>query len=138
MADDGLSQYTWLRQQGEAPGAPGLPPRWTSSIKNLVSTAYSASSRIWFTLSHGIANEVYYATIDRPQVRDMGFLITDGETFFHEEKRDLERSFSFVDPDAPAPRQVNKDPEGRYTLIKDTITDPHAPVLLVPVRLEAE
>ena len=48
------------------------------------------SSRIWFTLSHGILNEIYYPTIDRPQTRDMEFLITDGETFFHEEKRDLD------------------------------------------------
>jgi glucoamylase len=135
---EAVPQYTWLDQQGEAPGAPGLPPRWTSSIKNMVGTAYSASSRLWYTLSHGIVNELYYPTIDRPQVRDLEFLITDGETFFHEEKRDLDRSFSFVDPNAPATRQVNKDREARYTLTKETITDPHAPVLLIRVRLEAE
>ena len=52
-------------------------------------TAYAGSSRIWFTCSHGILNEIYHPTIDRPQVRDMEFLITDGETFAHEEKRDL-------------------------------------------------
>ena len=131
-------EYLWLNQQGEAPGAPGLPGRWTSSIKNSVGCAYSASSKVWYTTSHGILNEIYYPTIDRPQVRDMGFLITDGETFFHEEKRDLERKFSYVDPSAPAPRQVNRDPGGRYTLTKETICDPHASVLLVRVRLEAE
>ena len=53
--------------------------------------AYSASSRIWYTISHGILNEIYYPTIDRPQTRDMEFLLTDGQTFVHEEKRDLER-----------------------------------------------
>jgi glucoamylase len=131
-------QYRWLDQQGEAHGAPGLAPRWTSSIKNLVGTAYSSSSRLWFTLSHGILNELYYPTIDRPQVRDMEFLITDGETFFHEEKRDLDRSFAFIDPTAPAARQINRDPMGRYTLTKETISDPHAAVLLIRVRVEAE
>ena len=131
-------QYKWLEQQGEAPGAPGLEPRWTSSVKNLVGTAYSASSRVWYTLSHGIVNEVYYPTIDRPQIRDMEFLVTDGETFFHEEKRDAERTFSYVDPNAPAARQVSKDPEGRYTLTKETISDPHAPVVLIRVRVDAE
>ncbi len=131
-------EYLWLNQQGEAPGAPGLPGRWTSSIKNSVGCAYSASSKVWYTTSHGILNEIYYPTIDRPQVRDMGFLITDGETFFHEEKRDLDRKFSYVDPAAPASRQVNRDPGGRYMLTKETICDPHASVLLVRVRLEAE
>jgi len=131
-------QYKWLDQQGEAPGAPGLEPRWTSSVKNLVGTAYSASSRVWYTLSHGIVNEVYYPTIDRPQIRDMEFLVTDGETFFHEEKRDVERSFAYIDPNAPAARQVSKDPEGRYTLTKETISDPHAAVVLIRVRVDAE
>ena len=49
----------------------------------------AASSRIWFTCSHGILNEIYHPTIDSAQVRDMEFLVTDGETFVHEEKRDL-------------------------------------------------
>ena len=47
------------------------------SAKEGVGTAYSTGSSIWFTLSHGILNEIYYPTIDRPQVRDMQFLITD-------------------------------------------------------------
>ena len=131
-------EYLWLNQQGEAPGAPGLPGRWTSSVKNSVGCAYSASSRVWFTASHGILNEIYYPTIDRPQTRDMELLITDGESFFHEEKRDLLRTFSYVDPAAPGPRQVNRDPEGRYTVTKETICDPHASVVLVRVRLESE
>ena len=79
MNDDNL--YRWLDQQGEAFGAPGLVPRWTSSVKDAIGTAYAASSRIWFTCSHGILNEIYHPTIDSPQVRDMEFLITDGETF---------------------------------------------------------
>ncbi len=78
--------YFWLEQQGEAFGSPGLEPRWTSSLKDAVCTAYSGARRIWFTCSHGILNEIYHPTIDRAQVRDMEFLITDGETFAHEEK----------------------------------------------------
>jgi len=130
-------EYLWLNQGGEASGAPGLPGRWTSSIKNSVGCAYSASSKVWYTTSHGILNELYYPTIDRPQTRDMEFLITDGESFFHEEKRDTERKFSYVHPAAPASRQVNSDPGGRYTLTKETICDPHSSVVLVRVRLEA-
>ena len=36
-----------------APGAPGIAPRWASSAKHGVGTAYHSSSRVWFTLSHG-------------------------------------------------------------------------------------
>ena len=84
-------------------------------MKDAVGTAYAASSRIWFTCSHGILNEVYHPTIDRAQVRDMGFLVTDGETFFHEEKRDLQSTFEYIHPEALGVRYVNRDPEGRYS-----------------------
>ena len=89
-----LPHYSWVEGQGHAFGSPGMEPRWTSAAKDTVGTAYAASSRAWYTISHGILNEVYYPTIDRPQTRDMGLLITDGETFFHEEKRDLDHEFA--------------------------------------------
>ena len=128
--------YRWLDQQGEAFGAPGLEPRWTSSVKDAVGTAYSASSRVWFTCSHGILNEIYHPTIDSAQVRDMEFLVTDGATFAHEEKRDLLTTFEYIDPEALGVRYVNRDPDGRYTLTKEIISDPHHSVVLQRVRLE--
>ena len=128
--------YRWLDQQGEAFGSPGTDPRWTSSLKDAVCTAYAASSRIWFTCSHGILNEIYHPTIDRAQVRDMEFLITDGETFAHEEKRDLISTFEYIHPEALGVRYINRDPEGRYTLTKEIICDPHHAVVLQRVRIE--
>ncbi len=106
-------QYRWLEQQGEAFGWPGLEPRWTSSVKDAVGTSYSGSSRAWFTCSHGILNEIYHPTIDRAQVRDMEFLVTDGETFAHEEKRDLITTFEYIHQETLGVRYVNRDPEGR-------------------------
>ena len=100
--------------------------------------AYSASSRIWYTVSHGILNEIYYPTIDRPQTRDMEFLLTDGETFVHEEKRDLERIFEYIDGCSSAVRLTNSDPQGRYKIIKEIIADPHHPVVLMRVRFEGD
>jgi len=127
--------YRWLDQQGEAFGAPGLAPRWTSSVKDAVGTAYSASSRVWFTCSHGILNEIYHPTIDRPQVRDMEFLISDGESFVHEEKRDLKTTFEYIHPEALGVRYVNSDPEGRYSLTKEIICDPHHGVVMMHVKV---
>jgi len=130
--------YRWLDQQGEAFGNPGMQPRWTSSEKDAVGTAYAASSRIWFTCSHGVLNEVYHPTIDRAQVRDMEFLITDGETFVHEEKRDLLSTFEYIHPEALGVRYINRDPRGRYTLTKEIICDPHHAVVLNHVRIEGD
>src|SRR5438128_12146393 len=56
-------------------GAPRIEPRWTSSAKEGVGTAYHTSCRLWFTLSHGILNEIYYPRVDQPNTRDFQFLI---------------------------------------------------------------
>jgi glucoamylase len=69
-----------LLQKYPASSGPGIEPHWTRSDKHGVGTAYSALSRVWFTVSKGILNEVYYPTIDRPQIRDLQYLISDGET----------------------------------------------------------
>ncbi|GGA67004.1 glucan 1,4-alpha-glucosidase [Edaphobacter acidisoli] len=137
MSDQNPS-YHWLDDDGPAFGSPGLEPRWTSSSKDAVVTAYAASSRVWFTLSHGILNEIYYPTIDRPQTRDMELLFSDGETFFHEEKRDLEYDFEYMDPAAPAVRVRATDTRGLYTVTKEFVADPHHPVVLMHVKLEGE
>ena len=71
-----------------APGWPGIPPRWTSSAKTGIGTALNRSSRVWFTLSHGILNEIYFPRVDMACTRDMGLIVTDGTGFFSEEKRD--------------------------------------------------
>jgi glucoamylase len=135
---DEQAVYRWIDGHGEAPGSPGLEPRWTSSQKSVVGTAYSTSSKIWWTTSHGTINEIYNPTIDKPQVRDLELLVTDGESFVHEEKRDLSHSFCYLAPDAPAVGIVNRDPAGRYTITKEIISDPHAPVLLMHVKFSGD
>jgi glucoamylase len=130
--------YRWIDGHGEAPGAPGLEPRWTSSQKSVVGTAYSTSSKLWWTTSHGTINEIYNPTIDKPQVRDLELLVTDGESFVHEEKRDLRHSFEYLSADAPVVGIANRDPAGRYRMTKRIISDPHAPVFLMHVKFTGE
>jgi glucoamylase len=132
------TEYRWIEGSGAAFGAPGLPGRWTSADKDTVGTAYSASSRVWYTISHGILNEVYFPTIDRPQIRDMEFLISDGETYFQEEKRSLKAKFEYIDSDSPAVRTVGRDSQGRYTLTKEIISNPHHPVVIIHAVLEGD
>jgi glucoamylase len=119
----------------EAFGKPGIEPRWTHSNKDGVGTAYSASSHLWFTIWNGIVTEVYYPTIDRPQLRDLQYLITDGSTFFQEEKRDLKVLVERISDHALGYRCTNADPDGRYTITKEVIGDPHLPCLLQRTRI---
>ncbi|MEO8636186.1 MAG: glycoside hydrolase family 15 protein [Gemmatimonadales bacterium] len=127
-----------LRTEHPAFGHPGIEPRWTRSAKEAVGTAYSASSLVWFTVSRGILNEVYYPTVDRPQIRDLQYLITDGATFFHDERRHLRGTREYLGAHALGVRITNTDPAGRYQIQKQIIADPHLPCILVHTRLEAE
>ena len=122
--------------QSLAFGAPGIEPRWTSSAKEGVGTAYHTSCHVWFTISHGIVNEVYYPRVDQPNTRDFQFLITDGETFCHEEKRDLQHVVEYPERDCLLYRLTNTEANGRYKLIKHVLTDPHRSVLLMHTKLE--
>src|SRR5262245_3048782 len=127
-----------LRAATHAFGAPGIPPRWTASAKDAVGTAYAAGSTVWFTISAGILNEVYHPTIDRPQIRDLQYLVTDGEQFFHDERRHLVSRLEPFEEHAQGVRLVNTEPAGRYRIVKEVIADPHQPCLLVRTRLEGD
>ncbi len=124
------------KPQSWAFGGPGIEPRWTSSAKEGVGTAYHTSCHLWFTISHGIVNEVYYPRVDQPNTRDFQFLVSDGETFCHEEKRDLQHVVEYPDRDCLLYRLTNTEANGRYKLIKHVLTDPHRSVLLIHTKLE--
>ncbi len=117
-------------------GGPGAEARWTRSAKEGIGTAYHTSCRLWFTLSHGVINEIYYPHIDQPNTRDLQFLITDGETFCHEERRDLDHEITYPEEGALLYRLKNSDRDGRYLIEKEVITDPHSSVLLIRTRIE--
>jgi len=117
-------------------GTPGIEPRWTSSAKEGLGTAYHTSCRVWFTLSHGIVNEIYYPSVDQPNTRDFQFLISDGETFCHEEKRDLDHRIECPERDCVFYRLTNSEHTGRYRLIKHILADPHRSVVLLHTKLE--
>ncbi|MGC1372457.1 MAG: glucan 1,4-alpha-glucosidase [Candidatus Sulfotelmatobacter sp.] len=120
-----------------APGWPGIPPRWTSSAKSGVGTALNQHSKVWFTLSHGILNEVYFPRVDQACTRDCGFLVTDGKSFFSEEKRHCTFANRPFEPGVPGFLLTNTETGGRYRIHKEVLTDPYRSVVLQKVRFEA-
>ena len=122
---------------GEAFGSPGIPARWTSSAKSGVGTALAATSRVWFTLSHGILNEVYYPRIDQACTRDFGLIVTDGHGFFSEEKRHAKSTHEPVADGVPAFAVSSRCAGDRYSIDKLVLTDPRRDVVLQRVDFRA-
>lgn len=125
-----------MRYRGDrtAFGAPGIEPRWTQGNKQGVGTSPFSDSKAWFTLWRGVLTEVYYPLVDHPQVRDLQYLVSDGRTFFHEEKRHLDSHVERVSAHGLGYRVAAEDPGQRYRLEKEVITDPHLPVVLEHTR----
>ncbi len=119
-----------VKNSDQAPGNPGIPARWTSSAKSGVGTALNPASRVWFTLSHGIFDEIYYPRVDQACVRDMGLIVTDGNQFFAEEKRDTQSKVEYIEQGVPAYRLTNTDNQKKFQIIKDILTDPERDVVL--------
>src|SRR6201993_1306234 len=119
-----------------APGGPGIPPRWTSSAKTGAGTALNQHSKVWFTISHGILNEVYFPRVDQACTRDMGFIVTRGRDFFSEEKRDCSFENRPIQPGIPAFEVINTCRSSSYRIHKEILSDPYRNVVLQRVRFE--
>lgn len=130
MVDAGISET-----QADAPGQPGIAPTWTSSAKDAIGCPLGPP-RLWFTLGHGIVNEVYYPRIDIPQIRDLGFIIADGQGFWAEVKRPGAYDIRFLAPGVPAFEITHQ--HQRYRLRLRVSPDPRREVLVVEFHLDAD
>lgn len=117
-----------------APGWPGINPRWTSSAKAGIGTSLSLNSRVWFTISHGILNEVYYPRVDQACIRDLGLIVTDGRGYFSEEKRHCRFENVPLEPGVPVYELTNTAFDGRYRIEKEILTDHYRNVVLQRIR----
>jgi glucoamylase len=118
-----------------APGAPGLDAHWTSAAKNGFGTANTLSSKVWFTLNNGVMTEVYYPTLDVPNVQTLQFIIvsSDGKRV-ETEAEDMEHRVEVLDPAALTFRQINTAKSGAYTITKTYATDPERSSILIDVN----
>ena len=120
-----------------APGWPGIAPRWTSSAKSGIGTALNPHSRVWYTISHGILNEIYFPRVDQACTRDLGLLVTDGSSYFSEEKRHCRFENRPFRPGIPIFCLTNTSLDGRYRIEKEIFSDPYRNVVLQKVQFHA-
>jgi glucoamylase len=102
-----------------------------------VGTALDSRSRIWFTVSHGIVDEVYYPRVDQANIRDLGLLVSGPDGFFAEEKRDTATVVHLLGPGVPGYRVVNRCAHGRFEIEKTIVADPERDVLVQRIRFRA-
>ncbi|TAM85606.1 glycosyl hydrolase [bacterium] len=124
-----------LATQDDAPGRPGIRPTWSSSAKDAVGTALGGS-RIWFTLGFGIVNEVFFPHVDRPQIRDLGFIVADGKRFWVEVKRLDSYTLETPGPGIPAYTITHK--HARFTLELRICPDLKRDALLIEANLTGD
>jgi len=65
-------------------------------------------------------------------------LISDGKSFFHDEKRHLKHKFERLSDHALGYRCTNSDPDGRYAIVKEIITDPHVACVLQRTKVTGD
>ena len=117
-------------EKRNAPGAPGIKAKWTSSAKSGLGKALNTASQVSFTLSHGIINEVYYPREDIACIRDMGLIVTNGTDFFSEEKRNCNHAIKMVKAGVPAYNIINTCHQKRFEITKEIIADPFRNTIL--------
>src|SRR5690606_34508515 len=112
---------------GEAFGAPGVSPTWSSSDKDFVTTALG-TSRLWVTIGHGIINEIYWPSTGWPQLRDLSFYLL-GEDRWVDLKRVNEYRLTRPKPYLPLLTIVHMGDD--YRLSIEVLPDSRRDVLLL-------
>jgi len=119
----------------QAPGAPGMLSNWCKGAKQMVGTSLGPG-RVWFTVGQGILNEIYYPRVDIPQVRDLGFIIADGQGFWQEVKLIKDCHVKCTEAGVPAVTVIHRHP--RFTLTQRIVPEPNRDVILVETTLEGD
>jgi glucoamylase len=130
----------------------GADADWLPANKTGFGTSHTTASNVWFTLQNGRLSEVYYPRIDTPSVRNLDFIVTDGQSFATRAQDTSISSTRLVNPRNPDDQKqpdpdtntdspqslsyqiVNRDRAGRWRLTTTFVTDPARPTLLIDIE----
>src|SRR5678816_3128561 len=105
---------------------------WATAAKNGFGTSNTLGSKVWFTLADGVMTEVFYPTLDTPNVQTLQFqVVTAGK--IENEIDDTVHRIELPNPSSLTFRQINRAKSGAYTITKTYITDPRRNVVLIDV-----
>ena len=121
-----------------APGAPGADAHWLSAAKNGFGTSNTLPSKVWFTLTDGVLSEVYYPTLDVPNVQSLQLIIVTPEGKVETESEDMTHSMVVIDDARSLSfRQDNTAKSGAYVISKSYVVDPQRDSLLLHISFRS-
>jgi glucoamylase len=118
-----------------APAARTAPDQWSSGNKDAIGTARSTASPVWFTAVHGTLADVLFPTVDADNLRQFGFLVTDGSSFFFDASQQGVASSRVTDDRALTYQLRVDDVEHHFSVITEVATSADRPVVVVRTHL---
>ncbi|HEU4934036.1 MAG TPA: glycoside hydrolase family 15 protein [Pyrinomonadaceae bacterium] len=109
---------------------------WATAAKNGFGTSTTLSSKVWFTLANGVMTEVFYPTLDLPNVQTLQVHVHTGERVETEIDDTIHR-LELPNPAALTFRQINTAKSGAYTITKTYITDPRRNTVLIDIDIHS-
>jgi glucoamylase len=116
--------------------AQGENAHWATAAKNGFGTSVSLSSKVWFTLANGVMTEVFYPTVDLPNVQTLEVYVNTGNRV-ETEINDTVHRLELPNPAALTFRQINTAKSGAYTITKTYITDPRRHTVLIDIEINS-
>src|SRR4029079_17369303 len=110
---------------------------WATAAKNGFGTSNTLASKVWFTLADGVMTEVFYPTLDMPNVQTLQFQVVTG-TKIENEIDDTVHRLELPNQGALTFRQINRAKSGAYTITKTYITDPRRNTVLIDVDFNTQ
>src|SRR5216683_3046045 len=114
------------------------PDRWTSGNKDAIGTALGPASKVWFSAVHGTIADLLYPTVDHDNLRQFGFLVTDGAGFFFDASQQGIATSRVTDDRALTYELRVDDPVHHFSIVTEVATDPSGPVVLVRTHLTGD
>ena len=114
----------------------GQDAHWQTASKNGFGTSVTLRSKVWFTLANGVMTEVFYPTLDVPNVQTLEVRVAiDGK--IETESDDTSHHLELPNPNSLTFTQVNKAKNGQYTITKTYVTDPRRNTVLIDLAFNS-
>jgi len=121
-----------------APASRSAPDVWTTGNKDAIGTSRSAASPVWFTAVHGTLADVLYPTVDVDNLRQLGFIVTDGSSFFFDVSRQGVASSRVTDDRALTYELRVDDTAHHFSVVTELATSSDSPVVVVRTHLTGD
>ncbi|HSK62791.1 MAG TPA: glycoside hydrolase family 15 protein, partial [Pyrinomonadaceae bacterium] len=109
---------------------------WLTAAKNGFGTSATLESKVWFTLANGVMSEVFYPTVDLPNVQLLQ-LVVQTDRNVETEFSDTQHRLELPSPGSLTFQQVNTARHGQYKITKTYVTDPQRHTVLIDLQFES-